>query len=464
MDWKRFFIVMSLMTMWILLAASCVFDKAGFAPPDGMANQNNVVNNNNNNISCVPSNGGVEICDEIDNNCDGQVDEGFNLQNDSDNCGFCGNSCTYPNASAQCLGGLCALMTCSTGWVDLNQDPVNGCEYQCTVTNGGAEICDNLDNDCNGQTDEGFNKQTDSNNCGYCGNVCSVVIPNATSDCVSSQCEMLECSKSGTSHTWWDLNSDSTDGCEYQCQVSMGGHEVCDGYDNDCDGQIDEDCGSLKLLFQFGDQWTSWPTYVADLSGNGNDGVAYGGALLACNTGDFVPGEDQDSCSVAFDGTGYIDIPDSTSLDFGTGSFTFIVLVKTQVANSVTTVFMKQGSGYINLKATKPVGNESTWETRDSEDAYIGARATYPINNDIWHSLIVVRDDINNLLTLYIDGVKNIETADNRTGNFNYSSVLKIARTISGSESFIGNLDEFAVYALGWQEADVIDYHDLLSL
>ena len=42
----------------------------------------------------------------------------------------------------------------------------------CEITNGGVEICDGLDNNCNSQIDEGFNVGA---SCGSCGgvNVCS---------------------------------------------------------------------------------------------------------------------------------------------------------------------------------------------------------------------------------------------------------------------------------------------------
>jgi len=48
--------------------------------------------------------GAAEICDNMDNNCDSQVDEGFELNTD-ENCGACGNVCVYPDT---CVVGVCS--------------------------------------------------------------------------------------------------------------------------------------------------------------------------------------------------------------------------------------------------------------------------------------------------------------------------------------------------------------------
>lgn len=48
----------------------------------------------------------------------------------------------------------------------------------------GAEVCDGLDNDCDGQTDEHFDLQTDQNNVGRCGQEC-------TRQCVAGSCQAV---------------------------------------------------------------------------------------------------------------------------------------------------------------------------------------------------------------------------------------------------------------------------------
>ncbi len=76
-----------------------------------------------------------------------------NMQSDPDNCGSCGNRCVLFGADALCAEGECGLDACLEGYVDLNNDASDGCEYQCSITDpldpidseGRDENCDGFD-------------------------------------------------------------------------------------------------------------------------------------------------------------------------------------------------------------------------------------------------------------------------------------------------------------------------------
>jgi hypothetical protein len=186
--------------------------------------------------ACVQSNNGIEICDGQDNDCNGQVDDvdPEKVKDDPDNCGKCGKVCVFLNAFAKCEQGTCAFDRCADGFYDINKDPKkDGCEYQCTVTNQGIEICDDADNDCNGTVDDGFDKQTNKDHCGKCNNRC--LYNKAPGVCAAGKCQMGTCDSG-----FADINKSDTDGCEYQCPVFPTKAEECSGKDDDCDGAIDE--------------------------------------------------------------------------------------------------------------------------------------------------------------------------------------------------------------------------------
>jgi hypothetical protein len=65
-----------------------------------------------------------EVCDGVDNDCDGVVDNGFDLQTDNANCGACGHACS---AGTACDGGICREVNCADG-IDNDQNGLTDCE------------------------------------------------------------------------------------------------------------------------------------------------------------------------------------------------------------------------------------------------------------------------------------------------------------------------------------------------
>lgn len=209
-----------------------------------------------------------ETCDGLDNNCNEQIDEGFEdtdgdgvadcVDKDSDGDGvddFQDNCPTIPNpgqanSDNDALGDACDTDDDNDGLIDdidncpllANQDQsdIDGdligdvCDNDADGDNhpnaldcapldpntypGAPEICDGFDNNCNMQVDEGY---PDSDN-------------DNLADCKDPDDD-------------GDLDPDVDDCAPMDPSIFNGAVEICDGVDSNCDGVVDEGCPAAAL-------------------------------------------------------------------------------------------------------------------------------------------------------------------------------------------------------------------------
>jgi MYXO-CTERM domain-containing protein len=165
-------------------------------------------------LDCEPCVAQPEICDGLDNDCDMAVDELADLVDDNLPCG---------SDVGQCNPGL---TVCVSGTLE--------CQG---ATGPFAEVCDGFDNDCDNLTD-GMSQS------------CYVVTGNAFNsdpgsfaygECRTGTWKCTAVKNSGTP-AWGNGNANS---CIGQKVPTL---EVCDGKDNDCDNVIDDVVDGTKVV------------------------------------------------------------------------------------------------------------------------------------------------------------------------------------------------------------------------
>lgn len=166
--------------------------------------------------------GQPEICDFDDNDCNGIVDDGLDIQ-------------WYPDLDQDLFGD-------ENGNFILDCEPVPGLvpnkddcdDQQASVYAGAAEVCDDLDNDCNGLIDDGLTY--------------ILWYPDQDGDGFGANNPSLEtCTPPGGVYV-----TEAGDCADNDPNVSPISPEVCDGIDNDCDGLVDaadEDSSGVESFY-----------------------------------------------------------------------------------------------------------------------------------------------------------------------------------------------------------------------
>ncbi len=195
---------------------------------------NGIDDNYNNLTDCADSvcdglscNSQMGICYE--GSCCTPICDGLECGSDG-----CGGSCGICDS-----GYICNAGTCEVDCDDQDGDGYgtgSGClgmdcdDYSSSINPGAEELCDGLDNNCNGYVDE--ENATD----------CSIYYKDMDHDLfgVSSDSKCL-CSPSGDYSTIQNLDCDDSNS-----DVNPNAKELCNGFDDDCDGDIDEGtCGPV---------------------------------------------------------------------------------------------------------------------------------------------------------------------------------------------------------------------------
>jgi len=186
------------------------------------------------NQNVLPS---AEICDGLDNNCNGTVDEGVKITfyRDADSDGY-GNPTVTVQACSQ-----------PAGYVSNNTDCNDASN---SVRPGATEVCNGIDDNCNGSIDEG--NPGGGISCGAC-NLGTTLCSGGALTCLNANQGLTTYYRDADADGYGNPSvttqacsqppgyvANNTDCNDTNAAVHPGATEFCNGIDDNCNGTVDE--------------------------------------------------------------------------------------------------------------------------------------------------------------------------------------------------------------------------------
>lgn len=343
---------------------------------------------------------GVEVVNSIDDDCDGIIDEETDAYDDdgdgfAENEGDCDdtNSSAYPDAEevVNSVDDDCdGVVDNDTIVFDDDGDGLTEEEGDCDDAEanaypGALEVADGIDNDCDTHIDEGTPFFDDDGDC-YCESLPCFGSSNANCDIAlltSGDCDDNDVNYNPDVVWYYDGDGDlrgsanatitsctqptgyvsNADDCDDGNPYAWTGNvESCDGYDNDCDNQVDENVSN---------------TYYPDSDGDGYGAIPSALGVQACSqpAGYVANNSDcNDSCSDCHPGhaeecDGFDNDCDGTYDEQGAvGCLTYFQDIDDD----------GYGDASQSICACEPEGHFTTTDSGDCFDDGVNAHITYP--------------------------------------------------------------------------------------
>ncbi len=274
--------------------------------------------------------GATEICNQVDDNCDGATDEGL-------------TQTYYQDSDGDGWGGLAGHVQCAADAAYSSSTSGDCDDTKFAVHPGAVEVCNYIDDNCNGQTDEGTSL--------------AMYFKDLDGDTFGAGAGQMLCGMTGQFTVLDDTDCDDT-----RYSVHPGATEVCDGLDNNCNGQVDEGF-TLSTFYADGDgdgygigagssQCAAGNGFTATVAGDCDDTKAtvHPGATEVCSNGvdDNCNGQTDEGCSVCTPVllNGCESMSSLPGVGADSGQFYIDSFLKSQGSNAVDFEYSPSDCGY----------------------------------------------------------------------------------------------------------------------